>query len=74
MFRPGLGEDVTQDLTAKALLWGSAVAGGALFGPVGLLAGAATAVAIICSDSGGGGVKSHASQTNQIDSGRNEEV
>lgn len=45
MFRPGLGEDVTKNSAAKAAIWGSAVAGGVVMGPVGMVVGAATAAA-----------------------------
>ena len=44
-----LGEAVATDLTVKAVIWGPAIAGAMLLGPVGLLVGAAVTVAIVAS-------------------------
>ena len=52
MSSPSSSEEVTYDLAAKAVLWGFAVT--ALLGPAGLLAGAAAAVAVMCSHSNDG--------------------
>ena len=64
MFRRSLDENVAQDLTAKAALWG-AVAGGVLLGPVGIVVGAAAAAAIICSGNSDDSSKSDAPQANE---------
>jgi hypothetical protein len=62
MSRSSSSEEVTYELARKALLWGPAVVG--LLGPAGLLAGAAAAVAVMCSHSNDGS-ESNASQANE---------
>jgi len=43
------GQAVATDLGAKAVIWGPAIAGTILLGPVGLLLGAAVTVALVAS-------------------------
>jgi hypothetical protein len=44
-----LGEAVATDLAVKAVIWGPAIAGAVLLGPVGVLLGAAATVALVAS-------------------------
>ncbi len=46
------GEEVGRELTAKAVLWGPALAGAVVAGPVGFFAGLVAGVAIIISGGG----------------------
>ena len=43
------GEAVATDLAVKAVIWGPAIAGAILLGPVGVLLGAAATVALVAS-------------------------
>ena len=47
-----LGEAVATDLAVKAVIWGPAIAGAILLGPVGVLLGAAATVALVASGGG----------------------
>jgi hypothetical protein len=54
MSEKSLGEEFRDDLIRKAVFWGPATAGAILLGPVGVVAGIATSVAIVCSGGGNG--------------------
>jgi hypothetical protein len=69
MYRPSLEENVAENCSAKAALWGSAVAGAVLMGPLGIVVGAAAAAAIICSGSSDDSSASDASQANENKAG-----
>lgn len=43
------GEEMGEELTGKAVLWGPAIAGAALLGPVGFFAGLAASVVVLMS-------------------------
>lgn len=43
------GEEFRDDLTGKAVMWGPALAGAVLLGPVGIALGLAASVAVIAS-------------------------
>jgi hypothetical protein len=68
------GQELAGELIGKAVMVGSGLAGGLLLGPAGVAVGIATTVALICSGGSGDGSESHASQSNQPSSARNEEV
>lgn len=53
MARRTYGEEFGRELAGKAIIWGPAVAGAAVAGPVGLLVGAVVAVAIVMSGNNG---------------------
>jgi len=53
MTRRTFGEEFSRELASKAVIWGPAVAGAAVAGPVGLLLGAVVAVAIVVSGDSG---------------------
>jgi hypothetical protein len=58
------GEEMGQELTGKAVMWGPAIAGAALLGPVGFFAGLAASVIVFMSgdsDSSASGKDSTAS-------------
>jgi hypothetical protein len=61
MTRRTFGEEMAGELVGKAVIWGPAIAGGLLLGPVGIAVGVATTVAIVCSGSSGDGSATHAS-------------
>jgi hypothetical protein len=44
-----LGEEIREELIRKAVIWGPAIGGGLLLGPVGIAVGIATTVAVVCS-------------------------
>lgn len=44
-------QDVAEELAGKAVMWGPAVAGGLVLGPVGALLGAIASVVIVASGS-----------------------
>ena len=44
-------QEVAEELAGKAVMWGPAVAGGLVFGPVGALVGAIASVVIVASGS-----------------------
>lgn len=52
MSERSLGEEIRDDFIRKAVIWGPATAGAILLGPVGVVAGIATSVAIVCSGDG----------------------
>jgi hypothetical protein len=52
MANRSFGEELSQELTGKAVMWGPVIGGGLLLGPLGILLGLATSVAILSSDSG----------------------
>lgn len=43
-------EDLRNEVTGKAIVWGPAIAGAALLGPAGIVLGLLTSVAIVASD------------------------
>lgn len=45
-------EDLSNEMTGKAVMWGPAIAGAILLGPVGIALGLVTSVVIVASDSG----------------------
>lgn len=45
-------EDLSNEITGKAVMWGPAIAGAVLLGPVGIALGLAASVAIVASGSG----------------------
>ena len=47
-----LGEDFRNEMTGKAVMWGPAIAGALLLGPVGIALGLAASVVIVASGSG----------------------
>jgi len=53
MAKRSFAEEVGKELTIKAVVWGPAIAGGLLLGPVGLFAGLAASVIVLASGSGG---------------------
>ena len=52
MARRSFGEDLAAELSVKAAVWGPAMAGTVLLGPLGILAGLAVSAVIL---TGGGG-------------------
>ena len=46
------GEDFRNELTGKAIVWGPAITGAILAGPIGFVAGLAASVAVIVSGAG----------------------
>ncbi len=48
-------QEVAEELTGKAVMWGPAVAGGLALGPVGALLGAIVSVVIVASGSSSSG-------------------
>ena len=46
------GEEFRDELTGKAVMWGPAIAGAVLLGPVGIALGLAASVAVIASSDG----------------------
>ena len=49
MAAKSFGEEFIEELARKAIMWGPAVAGGLLMGPVGFVLGLATSVVIVAS-------------------------
>lgn len=49
MAEKSFGEEMGQELSGKAVMWGPAIAGAALLGPVGFFAGLAASVVIVMS-------------------------
>jgi uncharacterized membrane protein len=49
MAAKSFGEDFRDELTGKAVMWGPAIAGAVLLGPVGIALGLAASVAIVAS-------------------------
>ena len=62
------GQELAEELGRKAVVWGPPIAGGMLLGPVGIVIGVATAVAIVCSGSSGDGSDSNTSESNKTGS------
>jgi hypothetical protein len=52
MAERNFGEELSKEMAGKAIMWGPAIAGALLLGPVGLALGLATSVAILSSDGG----------------------
>jgi hypothetical protein len=44
-----LGEELRNEMAGKAIVWGPAIAGGMLLGPVGFVLGLATSVVLVAS-------------------------
>jgi hypothetical protein len=51
MANRSFGEELSQELTGKAVIWGPVIGGALLLGPLGILLGLATSVAILSSNS-----------------------
>ncbi len=66
MARRTFGEEVTGELVGKAIIWGPSIAGALLAGPLGLLVGAAVAVAIVTSGSDSSRAPSSADQNPSV--------
>jgi hypothetical protein len=49
----GFGEEFGGEMAGKAAIWGPAIAGAVLLGPVGILVGLVASVAIVASGSDG---------------------
>lgn len=49
MAAKSFGEEFRDELTGKAVMWGPAIAGAVLLGPVGIALGLAASVAIVAS-------------------------
>ena len=49
MAAKSFGEDFRDELSGKAVMWGPAIAGAVLLGPVGIALGLAASVAVIAS-------------------------
>ena len=49
MAATSFGEDFRDELTGKAVMWGPAIAGAVLLGPVGIALGLAASVALVAS-------------------------
>jgi hypothetical protein len=47
-------EDLSKEMTGKAVMWGPAIAGAILLGPVGFALGLATSVVLVASGSSSG--------------------
>ena len=63
-----LGQEMAEELGRKAVVWGPPLAGGLLLGPVGIVIGMATTVAIVCSGSSGDGSDSNTSESKETGS------
>jgi hypothetical protein len=55
MARETLREAFAKDLSIKAVIWGPSIAAAMVFGPIGLVLGAAASVAILVASGGDGG-------------------